>query len=123
MTLILPLPPSLNHYWRSIGRGRVLVSAEGRLFRQRCKLLAIGQKARYLTGDVEVRGTVYFKDRRRDLDNALKALLDALGDGVCYANDRQVARIDIRRAIDKDNPRVEIEITASKRVEETWKHV
>jgi Holliday junction resolvase RusA-like endonuclease len=112
--LTLPVPPSANTYWRSTvvaGRVRVLVSAEGRAFRQRCHLLAIGQRAKVLEGDVAVTGTVYFDSRRRDLDNALKPLLDALA-GACYANDRQVAEIHVRREIDRDNPRCEVQVAA-----------
>ena len=46
--LILPLPPSVNAYWRSIilkGAVRVLVSKEGRAFKKRCGLLAVAQRA------------------------------------------------------------------------------
>ena len=40
MRLVLPYPPSVNHYWRSY-RGRVVLSADGRAFRKDvCDLLA-----------------------------------------------------------------------------------
>ncbi len=40
MRLVLPYPPSVNHYWRSY-RGRVVLSAEGRAYREDvCDLLA-----------------------------------------------------------------------------------
>jgi crossover junction endodeoxyribonuclease RusA len=114
LTLTLPVPPSANTYWRSVivgGRLRVLVSAKGKAFKHLCHLLAIGQRATVLEGDVAVTGTVYFDSRRRDLDNALKPLLDALA-GACYTNDRQVAEIHVRREIDRDNPRCEVQVTA-----------
>lgn len=115
----LPLPPSANVYWRSIiVRGsngkpkvRVLLSRAGRAFKAKCKLLALAQRAPFFPRgvDVAVRGTVYLQDRRSDLDNRIKPTLDALA-SVCYANDRQVAHIDLKRAIDKDSPRVELEV-------------
>lgn len=106
MTLTLPLPPSANRYWRNV-RGRVLVSREARAYRTQCATAAMMQRAALVHGDVSIVGTVYFADRRRDLDGAIKVLLDSL-EGVCYANDRQVAHIDLRRAVDKSAPRVEI---------------
>jgi len=109
--ITLPLPPSANRYWRAIGRGRVLVSEEGRAFKKMASLAYIAQRRQYHDGDVKVKGYVYFENRRRDLDNVLKPLLDALADGVAYRNDRQVRHIDIVARIDRDNPRVEIEIT------------
>lgn len=115
MRLTLPLPPSANKYWRSIlhrGKTRVLLSREGRAYKRQVDLLARMQRATLLTGDVRVSGVVYFENRRRDLDNTLKPLLDALAGGLCYANDRQVAHIDIRRGLDKSTPRVELVIEA-----------
>lgn len=102
----LPLPPSANRYWRYVG-GRVLVSREARAYRARCATAALVQRLRVLEGEVEIEGAVFFADRRRDLDGALKVLLDAL-EGVAYRNDRQVSAITVRREIDSDRPRVEL---------------
>lgn len=112
LDLILPLPPSVNHYWRSVPatrnrRARVLISENGRRFKDACRLAALAQCRAPLTDDLSLRGVVYFRDRRRDLDNVLKPLLDAL-QGVVYANDRQIAHIELRREIDPRAPRVEI---------------
>lgn len=109
MTITLPLPPSANRYWRYT-RGRVLVSREARAYRARCQTAALAQRVQMLDGDVEVSGTVYFENRRRDLDGAIKVLFDAL-EGIAYRNDRQVASIALERAIDRDRPRVEIRVT------------
>lgn len=113
MMITLPLPPSANRYWRYT-RGRVLVSREARAYRARCQTAALAQRVQMLDGDVEVRGVVYFENRRRDLDGAIKVLFDAL-EGVAYRNDRQVASIALERAIDRDRPRVEIRITPHER--------
>ena len=54
---------------------------------------------------------LYFPDRRRrDLDNAAKAVMDALN-GVGYRDDSQVQTLHFTRAFDAANPRVEITIS------------
>lgn len=111
MKLTLPLPPSLNNAYRNLkGKGRVL-TRESREYKQRCAMLATGQGARVLDGDVVIAGTIYLPSRRRDLSNCIKLLEDALK-GVCYHDDRQVSRLDLRRRYDKGNPRVEITVQA-----------
>lgn len=115
MRLTLPLPPSVNSYWRSVPASRnriarVMISEEGRRFKIRCINAAHLQCRTPLTGDVSLRATVYFKDRKRDLDNCLKPLLDAL-QGIVYVNDRQVVHLDFTKALDKGNPRIEMEVT------------
>lgn len=40
-TLALPWPPSVNHYWR-MWRGRMLVSREGRTYREDVRALLAG---------------------------------------------------------------------------------
>jgi crossover junction endodeoxyribonuclease RusA len=87
VTLDLPWPPSVNAYWRSVA-GRTIVSAPGRAYRTDA-YNAIhnrpGARARVprVDGRVRVTITAHPPDhRRRDLDNLLKATLDAL----VYAN-------------------------------------
>jgi crossover junction endodeoxyribonuclease RusA len=114
VTLILPLPPSVNSYWRSVPatrnrRARVLISENGRRFKDACRIAGYAQCRKPLEGEVSVAGVVYFRDRRRDLDNTLKPLLDAL-QGIVYANDRQIARIELVRAYDQKRPRVELTV-------------
>ena len=62
---------------------------------------------RLLEGDLSVSGTLYYPDRRSDLDPS--ALIDAL-EGIVFTNDRQVKHWDIHHGLDKDHPRVEIVI-------------
>ena len=53
---------------------------------------------------------MFFGDaRRRDVDNATKAILDALN-GVAWLDDSEVVELSVRRAIDRSTPRVEVEI-------------
>lgn len=93
----LPYPPSVNHYWRRVG-ARTLISRGGRAFRQAvCATLAAG-KVKPLSGPLELFITVYPPDRRRrDVDNTMKSLLDAMQHGGAYHDDSQIIRLSIER--------------------------
>jgi crossover junction endodeoxyribonuclease RusA len=93
----LPYPPSVNHYFRMV-RGRMLISREGRLFRQRvCAILAVSG-VRALAGPLALAIEVYPPDnRRRDIDNVQKALLDAMQHGGAYGDDSQIVRLAIEK--------------------------
>lgn len=89
----------MNRYWRSIGRGRVIISKDGREYRERVISLCRGCKR--LTGPLWVRIEFYPPDkRRRDLDNLLKPLLDALAYGGVYEDDSQIDQLEIKRCLD-----------------------
>ena len=62
-------------------------------------------------GPVTVTVSCYFPDaRRRDGDNVLKSALDGMID-VVYADDCQVQTATVTKAIDRERPRTEIEVT------------
>ena len=101
--LILPWPPSVNHYWRSPSTGKLagrhLVSEKGRQYRESvaCHVSMEGA-ARRLPGRLEVIITLHPPDRRRrDIDNSMKSLLDALGHAGVYEDDSQIDRLHIVR--------------------------
>jgi crossover junction endodeoxyribonuclease RusA len=100
MILNLPYPPTINHYWRHVGR-KVLISAGGRAFRQNvlAEVVHSHGNARFAAADrLAVAITVAPPDRRkRDLDNLLKPLLDALEKAGIYANDAQIDDLFISR--------------------------
>lgn len=91
----IPFPPSVNHYWRH-ANGRVYISERGKSYRQAVGFACFGLQP--LTGDVAVEIQVSAPDRkRRDLDNLLKASLDALS-GWLWHDDAQIADLHIRWA-------------------------
>jgi len=91
--LDLPYPPSVNHYYRHVGP-RTLISREGRMYRERVAAVVTADGVRPLRGPIEVRIVVHPPDRRRrDLDNVLKSLLDALEHAGAYRDDDQVVRL------------------------------
>lgn len=90
LRLELPYPPSINHYFRHF-RGRTVISPAGRSFRRRVCWLLRSRGVRLLTGRVRVSVDLYPPDHRtRDVDNAQKALLDALQHGGALFDDSQV---------------------------------
>lgn len=99
MKLTLPFPPSVNHYWRHISKGklagRVLISEEGRKYRDAVTDLAVEGRYTSLTGDLVVEIEVFMPDRRRrDLDNLPKAIFDALTHAGVWQDDSQI--VDFR---------------------------
>jgi crossover junction endodeoxyribonuclease RusA len=89
LVLTLPFPPSVNTYWRNIGRGRTIISKRGRQYRDDVVgHVAAHPKADMLADRLHVAITLHPPDnRRRDVDNYLKAPLDALTHAGVWADD------------------------------------
>lgn len=113
LMLILDWPPSVNHYWRNL-QGRTLLSAKGRDYRA----VTAWQCRQQLSGLARLRGrlavaiTAHAPTRRAwDLDNRLKAILDALAHGGAYLDDGQIDRLEIIRGdVCRPNGRVVVRI-------------
>lgn len=107
--LVLPFPPSANRYWR-VFRGRPVLSAEAKLYKQIVARLGAGLPKLPAEGDLHLQVVIFrpARSRRRDLDNNLKVLLDAL-QGVVYENDLRVSRITAEHwDTCPERPRVEV---------------
>lgn len=100
MELVLPWPPSVNTYWRSVPGQGVKISAAGRAYRKTVKGLVLEQGNRRMRpGRLGMRITAYMPDRRRrDLDNILKAPLDALEHAGVYEDDGLIDTLHVHRA-------------------------
>ena len=108
ITLTLPVPPSVNRYWRHIainGQPRTLISEEGREYKRTVAILGCALSP--MRGLVSLAYFVYRPRRSGDLDNYLKGLLDALK-GVAFIDDAQVVEIHGYLRDDKANPRVNV---------------
>ena len=93
----LPFPPSVNHYYRHVGP-RTLISREGRRFRENVASVLAGLGVQPLAGPLDVEVGVFPPDRRRrDLDNCLKSLIDAIQHGGAYEDDSQIVRLVIEK--------------------------
>ena len=106
--LVLPYPPTVNHMYRR-ARGHLALTPEALAFRHAVRMIAMVQGVQPTTGPVAVFLDVYRPRRRGDLDNILKATLDALN-GIAYRDDDQVEQITAQRYDDKRAPRVEVSV-------------
>jgi len=105
--LELPLPPSMNVYWRR-GPNRspkakfpvvTHISAAGRAFRRHVKLIwQAAPRRTKLTGPLYVFGALFPPTLASDVDNRIKSALDALEHAGVYGNDRQVVDVQFYRA-------------------------
>ena len=112
MTITLPYPPSVNRYWRQF-RGRAILSAEARAYHERCRYLGtVAVRAVGTPGPIQVHLIAYPPDkRRRDLDNILKAINDALVRCGLIDDDSLIRRqCQEWGPVDRDNPRVVLSI-------------
>ncbi|MTC46762.1 RusA family crossover junction endodeoxyribonuclease [Providencia sp. wls1922] len=113
ITFILPFPPSVNTYWRHVGK-RHLISENGRKFRANA-IAAVYEQLRKrpmaITDDVTVIVKMYPPtNHRRDIDNYLKAPFDALTHANVWKDDEQVKRVDMQWCEVVKGGRFEIQI-------------
>lgn len=113
IALTMPLPPSSNHRLMPNGNGRLILSPKYRAWLNS----AIAQIRKQLPMDYQpLSGRLYsitsvtFPDRRkRDTDNPLKGVKDALTQAGVIEDDEQLTHDHIFKRldkIDKDNPHV-----------------
>ncbi len=99
MIVKLPYPVSVNRMWRNF-KGRMVLSAEGRAWKQHAALLAKMAGFQVLHGPIDVRIEYHPKltkkgvasNTRMDLGNVEKVFGDAMR-GVAYEDDKQVERL------------------------------
>ena len=102
MTITLPFPPSVNHYYRRVGQ-RTLISREGRKYRRAiCGLLALGGGSGIRRppagGRIALAMDAFPPDRRRrDLDNLLKCTQDSLAHAGVFEDDHQIDLLAVAR--------------------------
>lgn len=104
------LPPSTNHLYGRTGRG-VYMKPDVKEAKD-----AIGWEARNqyrgepLTGALKLSIAIYWPDkRRRDIDNGLKLIMDALT-GILWNDDAQVYDLEVKKRLSNQDPRVELEV-------------
>ena len=121
LKLVLPLPPSVNHQYATVGNRRVL-SKDAQAFKRSVKKLI--ERARMdgaIPGEMEaalqksllgVYLTYFFETPfKRDLDGGLKISLDAVC-GAMGIDDRSIVDLHLTKQIDPLNPHLDIEIEA-----------
>jgi crossover junction endodeoxyribonuclease RusA len=97
LKLTLPYPPTINHYWGQLGSKKYL-GKKGKEFREAVFLCAYNARKGTLNARLKMEVYLYPPDnRKRDVDNVLKPLLDALEHAGVYENDSQIDKLCITR--------------------------
>lgn len=115
--ITMPYPPSVNRYWRSVRVGKkchVILSREAWAYRDRVQAFhtPITFEQRCPQGPLRVAIVLHPPDRRkRDVDNALKAILDALQYIHAISDDSQICDLRVVRAEPVKGGRAEVEIS------------
>lgn len=96
--LELPHPVSVNHQYGTGRNGQRFLTAKAKSFRDEVGKLCLFHKNRRFTGPVSLFVQWFPPDhKRRDIDNILKALCDALEHGQLLKNDSQIAHLEVTR--------------------------
>ncbi len=121
LSLVLPLPPSINHQYATV-QGRRVLSRDGRAY----KRLVADEIERWLDAQPAPEAAVAVFRRhclalhitfffatllRRDLDGGLKIAQDALCEAL-GVNDNLVVEIHLHKRVDRRQPRIDIRLTA-----------
>lgn len=119
MRLVVRIPPSVNHSHINVRVGRRLMRVRSEATKQymtetgwlaRKWMRESGWKVPGRDEKVVMRLWIFWPDRRRrDTDNTLKLLQDSLT-GILWEDDRQVLPRVMDYEVDRENPRIEIEL-------------
>ncbi len=108
LSLILPWPPSVNHYWiRPRGRHGLIVGPQGRAYKEHVAWLMNLAEVSPVDYPLSLQVWLYRPNKRSDIDNQNKALLDSLT-GYAWVDDRQIEQMATYKLLDRKNPRVEM---------------
>lgn len=89
----------------SLGKQKQLSDYE-KLFYHQCK-----NKFLNIADYFKISIHVYYADKRPDIDNSTKIILDCLQMCKVIENDRNCLEINAKKCIDKKDPRIEIKLT------------
>jgi Holliday junction resolvase RusA-like endonuclease len=112
ITILGQVPSKSNGY--KIGNNRLYKSKELKEYEHYFFLAMLQYKYMFIEpikDKFAIEIFVYFQSNRSDLDNSAKIILDCLQDCKAIENDRLCHKLTMHKFIDKDNPRIEFEIT------------
>ena len=94
----LPYPPSVNTYWRANGKRRFISKAGQEFAKEVAFLWKLEKHAGFKDDRIKMDIVIHPRSRRIfDLDNCLKAILDALMKAGAYDDDSQIDELIIKR--------------------------
>ena len=108
-TIVLPFPPSVNHYYRRTRSGQVYLGPQAVAFRERVHAEWLARSWMPLECPISLEIRAFRPRVVGDIDNCLKACLDALNRRY-FVDDRQVVRLLVHLDHDPACPRLEVTI-------------
>ena len=91
ITLTLPLPPTINHYYGQRPKGGRYIKPAGLAFRQTVAEIVAALGYATLTGRIALYAAIHPANKRKqDIDNRAKALQDALTHAGVWLDDEQI---------------------------------
>jgi crossover junction endodeoxyribonuclease RusA len=113
----LPFPPSVNHMYRAGFGGKRLLTRQAKSFRNSVCLIVL-DKCNRVESPLPIVGSIWVSiianfpnnDRKRDIDNLLKATLDALQAAKVFCDDSQVGRLTIERAVNVNDGSMDVKV-------------
>lgn len=112
LKVVLPYPPSVNHYMRHVGHSHYRTK-EANDYREIVEWILHDMEVDPLQGALRVEIVAYRPRKAGDIDGILKVSLDAMNK-LAYEDDKQIVELHVYRRDDKHNPRLEIEINEVK---------
>lgn len=110
----IPWPPSVNKYWLLKPNGSRYLSPAAKDFRDQVGWIVAANKdlqGAFMSGAVCVGIVQHPPDGRiRDIDNVLKAVLDALTHAGVWSDDQQVSYLSVRRGKRVEGGRLDLSI-------------
>lgn len=104
-------PPSKSNSYRFSKSGRVYKTKEVKAFEHFFSLCLPAQiKKLNISTKFRLEYDVYLRNKAQDLDNTSKAILDSLQAAGAIKNDSLCYELEIRKFIDKDNPRIKLKL-------------
>jgi len=106
-----PFPPSVNTCY-TVHRNRKILTAKARDYKYEVSQI-LGKDRVPFKGPISCTYKFYRGDARKyDISNYVKVIEDCLTDTNFWVDDHQVVEMHIYKCeIDKENPRVEVEVT------------
>jgi Holliday junction resolvase RusA-like endonuclease len=112
ITILGQVPSKSNGY--KIGNNRLYKSKELKEYEHFFLLKMLEYRHLFIEpikDKFSIKILVYFQSNRSDLDNSAKIILDCLQNCKAIENDRLCHELHMVKYIDKENPRIEFEIT------------
>lgn len=96
--LDLPYPPSVNTYWRANGKRRFISRAGIEFAKRVAEVVMVSGNPSFGSDRLRVHVVIYPRSKRvMDIDNCLKAILDALMKANVYDDDSQIDLLSVER--------------------------